>query len=274
MAHLHPTIPGPLRFPVSLRPVAVAAIIATALAVFLAGPARSTVVVDLHYQGLDEIELADLPADGRITLDVDLHWDGTPAGLVGIGFGVLFDPSSATFVSGTGGPPSTFFADMYGGEGLYTAGPPKIIAEGYPAGDSGRRIWPSNLISSMGGIRLPAPDHPGSELGAYQLTFDVRDVSTFEVLLGVGDAALFFPVGGTYTTCYPDGLSVGAVSYDAAQCVAAGLVAFDGFRVVDGDRVGETPMPIFDLPHAPEPGASLLIGLGLAWLAGRRPKEI
>ncbi len=275
MAQLHSAIPGPMGFPVSLRPVALAAVLATALAVLLAGPARSTVIVDLHYQGLDEIDLADLPADGRITLDVDLHWDGTPAGLVGIGFGVLFDPVSATFVGGSGGGPSTtFFANAHGGDGLFTQGPPTIIANRFPSGHSGRRIWPSNLISGMGGVRLPAPDNPGSEFGAYQLTFDVRDVSTFEVLLGEGDAALFSPVGGSYSSCHADGGSpLGGTTYSASQCVAAGLVAFDGFRVVDGDRVGATPAPIHELPHAPEPGASLLIGLGLAWLAGRRPTE-
>jgi hypothetical protein len=43
-------------------------------------------------------------------------------------------------------------------------------------------------------------------------------------------------------------------------------VAFDGFRVVDGERSAPSPAAIFDRTVIPEPGAALLIGLGLGGL--------
>jgi hypothetical protein len=49
-------------------------------------------------------------------------------------------------------------------------------------------------------------------------------------------------------------------------------VAFDGFRVVDGERSAPSPVAIFDRTVIPEPGAALLIGLGLGALA-QRPRH-
>jgi hypothetical protein len=240
------------------------------LTIGMPDPAAAIVILDLHYQGQDEIELSALPADGRITLDLDISWDGEPQGLVGLGISTRFDPAAASFVAGTSNR-TTLFANPYGGDGLMVAGgggPPVIIRDAIE-GRTGRPApgWAINDVSTVNAIRLPAPDSPGLEAGAYSLTFDVRDVVTFDLLFGQGDALLFYPLGGALSSCYPTlSGAVGSPRYDQAGCVANGLVAFDGFRVVDGERSAPSPVAIFDRTVIPEPGAALLIGLGLGGL--------
>jgi hypothetical protein len=244
------------------------------IAVAMSNPAAAIVILDLHYQGQDEIELSALPAGGRITLDLDISWDGEPQGLVGIGISTRFDPAAASFVAGTSNR-TTLFANPFGGDGLMVGGGPPVIVRDAIEARTGRPApgWAINDVSTVNAIRLPAPDSPGFEAGAYSLTFDVRDVVTFELLFGQGDALLFYPLGGALSSCYPTlAGAVGSPRYDQAGCVANGLVAFDGFRVVDGDRSAPSPVAIFDRAVVPEPGAALLIGLGLALLA-RRPRH-
>ncbi len=233
-------------------------------------PASAIVIFDLHYQGQDEIELSDLPADGRITLDLDISWDGEPQGLAGIGISTRFDPVAASFVGGTTNR-STLFANPFGGDGFLMGRPPHIVRDWVdPAYWD---FWAINDVSTVNAIRLPAPDHPGLEANAFSLTFDVRDVATFDLLFGEGDGLLFAPPGGGLTGCFRSAnVGAGDVRYDQAGCIAAGLVAFDGFRVVDRGRVADSPIAIFEQSPVPEPGSATLIALGLGMLA-RRPRR-
>lgn len=218
----------------------------------LSMPASALVTFDLHYQGLDEIDLGDVPAGGEITLDLDIYYDGGPLDLHGIGASVFFDPARADFLGGTRN------TDVILGETI-AVGDTSIVAGGLPsvwdplilglAHHPGSDLWPINQVSTVSAISLdPAPR--GTEtLASHSLTFSVHDIVTFDVTFGQGDALVLRDLLGQVTVC---GRGGSGADITTGECIDEGLVEFDGFRITSNGVAAPTPVPIFDTEPDPD----------------------
>ena len=206
---------------------------------WLPSPALAVVFFDLNFEGRDEIDISELPSDGRITLGLDVGFeglsiDGVEAGVIGLGVSTRFDFENASFVGGTRNVDS-LFDPVPGIGGLPLVGEPRIIGSRF----SETSPFALNDIESVLGISLSPAIGTDTIFGAVDLTFDVTGAVTFDVLIaqagGLFLAPLDFlePDGGDFIDC------------SLVDCVEDGLVRFDGFRITADGVAAPSPIPVF-----------------------------